>query len=120
MRILVTGVTGFAGGYLAEALLAGPGVEIHGISRRARWPKEWSHLQGQTQLWNCDLCDSAAVRERIEEIRPDRIYHLAGYAQPGRSFQDADAAWASNLTATRRLYEAIVQWGGQPRILYVG
>jgi GDP-4-dehydro-6-deoxy-D-mannose reductase len=56
----------------------------------------------------------------MQAIRPDQVYHLAGYAQPGKSFQDADAAWESNLTATRRLYDALVHGGSQPRILYVG
>src|SRR5262249_23659165 len=46
--------------------------------------------------------------------------HLAGYAHTGRPFVDADVVWASNLAATRRLYEAVVRWGGRPRILYVG
>jgi nucleoside-diphosphate-sugar epimerase len=39
MRILVTGCTGFAGGYLTEALLAREGVEVVGVSRRAQWPR---------------------------------------------------------------------------------
>jgi GDP-4-dehydro-6-deoxy-D-mannose reductase len=95
-------------------------VELHGLSRRARWPEEWRHLDGRVKLWNCDLCASPDLHQTLEIIRPDHIYHLAGYAQPGKSLQDADAAWASNLTATRRLYDAVVQWGGRPRILYVG
>jgi GDP-4-dehydro-6-deoxy-D-mannose reductase len=53
-------------------------------------------------------------------VRPARIYHAAGYAQVGQSFHEPDAAWDGNLTATRRLYEAVVRWGGQPRILFVG
>jgi GDP-4-dehydro-6-deoxy-D-mannose reductase len=126
MRILVTGVTGFAGGHLTEALLAGKDVELHGLSRRARWPEEWRHLEGRVQLWSCDLCNGSNLRQRLAQIRPDQVYHLAGYAQPGKSFQDADAAWESNLTATRRLYEAIAEAAGSPdpprapRMLYVG
>jgi GDP-4-dehydro-6-deoxy-D-mannose reductase len=119
-RILVTGVTGFAGGHLAEALLSRSPVELYGLSRRARWPEEWRHLEGRVKLWSCDLRDDATLRDRIATICPDEIYHLAGYAQPGKSFQDADAAWDGNLTATRHLYDALVRWGGRPRILYVG
>jgi GDP-4-dehydro-6-deoxy-D-mannose reductase len=120
MRILVTGVTGFVGGHLAEALLARPGVELHGLSRRARWGEEWRHLEGRARLWSCDLCDAAGLRARLADIRPEFVYHLAAYANPGQSFRDPEAAWDSNLTATRRLYDAVVQWGGRPRILYVG
>jgi GDP-4-dehydro-6-deoxy-D-mannose reductase len=120
IRILVTGITGFAGGHLAEVLLTRQEVELHGLSRRARWPEDWHHLEGRVKLWSCDLCDPSSLQQPLEEIRPDQVYHLAGYSKPGKSFKDADAAWASNLTATRRLYDALVAWGGRPRILYVG
>jgi GDP-4-dehydro-6-deoxy-D-mannose reductase len=120
MRILVTGITGFAGGHLAEALLVRPGVELHGVSRRARWPGEWRHLEDRVRLWSCDLSDRASLVSQLEEIRPEQIYHLAGYAHVGKSFQEPDVAWQGNTLATRRLYEAVGQWGGRPRILFVG
>jgi GDP-4-dehydro-6-deoxy-D-mannose reductase len=118
-RTLVTGVTGFAGGHLAEALLA-RGEEVCGLSRRAIWPALWSHLEGRVPLRACDLCDAGRLAGVLREVRPARIYHLAGYAQVGASFSEADSAWEGNLTATRRLYEAVDSWGGQPRILFVG
>jgi GDP-4-dehydro-6-deoxy-D-mannose reductase len=68
----------------------------------------------------CDLCDRAAVRTLLEQVQPECIYHLAGYAHAGESFLDADAAWAGNWKASRSLYEAVIRWGGTPRILYVG
>ena len=58
MRILITGITGFAGGHLAEALLAGGGLELHGTSRSAAWSPCWRNLQGQAILHACDLGDS--------------------------------------------------------------
>lgn len=119
MRILITGVTGFAGGHLAEALLPGSGVRLFGASRRTQWPAELRHLAAHVELHGCDLDDLTAVESLLRRVKPEQIYHLAGYAQTGRVFWDADVVWASNLTATRRLYEAVVRWGGQPRILYV-
>ncbi len=120
MRILVTGATGFAGGHLAEALAGWPGVEIVGMARRPAWPAEWRHLDGRVALWPLDLCDRPALEERLRTFRPDRIFHLAGYAHAGQSFREADAAWIGNLKATRALYDAVVHWGGRPRILFVG
>jgi GDP-4-dehydro-6-deoxy-D-mannose reductase len=120
MRILVTGITGFAGGHLAEALLARGGAEVHGVSRSGRWPAELRHLAGRAHLRPCDLGDRVAVEAVLREVRPERVFHLAGYAHVGRSVQEPDAAWGGNLTATRNLYEAIQRWGGGPRILFVG
>ncbi len=117
---LVTGVTGFAGGHLAEGLLARPDQRVVGVSRNAAWPDEWRHLQGRVELRECDVCDKEALSAILEEVRPERIYHLAGYAHVGRSFQEPEAAWEGNLTATRGLYEAVARWGGRPRILFVG
>ncbi|HXG12783.1 MAG TPA: GDP-mannose 4,6-dehydratase [Gemmataceae bacterium] len=120
MRVLITGITGFAGGHLAEHLLAEPGVELFGLSRSGEWPRELDFLAGRVVLRRCDLEDGAAVEALLAEVQPQVVYHLAGYAHAGRSFREAEAAWAGNLTATRRLYDAIARWGGQPRIVHVG
>jgi len=119
MRNLITGVTGFAGGHLAEALLE-RGEAVVGVSRRPAWPPEWRHLAGMAELRACDVGDGVALEELLREVQPERIYHLAGYAQTARSFQEPDAAWAGNLGATRSLFEAVLRWDGRPRILFVG
>jgi GDP-4-dehydro-6-deoxy-D-mannose reductase len=120
MRILVTGATGFAGGHLIEALLSRGDDCVVGLSRQADWPDVWTHLAGRVELRECDVCGGAALEAILREVQPERIYHLAGYADVGRSFQEPEAAWAGNLTATRSLYDAVARWGGQPRILFVG
>jgi GDP-4-dehydro-6-deoxy-D-mannose reductase len=120
MRILVTGITGFAGGHLAETLLAGTGVEIHGLNRSGRWPEEWRHLASRARLWACDLSTATGLPALLAEIQPDQVYHLAAYAHAGKSIDDADAAWTGNLTVTRRFYDAVLAWGGRLRIVYVG
>jgi GDP-4-dehydro-6-deoxy-D-mannose reductase len=119
-RVLITGITGFAGGHLAEALLGRGAAAVTGVSRRGQWPAEWQHLAGRVALRACDLCDRGAVEAVLRDVRPDRVYHLAGYAHVGQSLHEPDAAWAGNLTATRNLYDAVVRWGGRPRILFVG
>jgi GDP-4-dehydro-6-deoxy-D-mannose reductase len=103
MRILVTGITGFAGGHLAEALLAREEADLVGLSRAGQWPDHWRHLTGRVALRSCDLGNRPAVEALLREVQPQQIYHLAGYAQVGASFRDADAAWAGNLLATRSL-----------------
>ncbi|HEV3204182.1 MAG TPA: GDP-mannose 4,6-dehydratase [Gemmataceae bacterium] len=121
MRILITGVTGFAGGHLAETLSTGRNKELFGISRRGEWPAEWHHLKGVVTLLSCDLCDSTTLENILQnQIKPEGIFHLAGYAQAGKSFEEPDQAWTGNLTATRSLYEAVARLKFPPRIVYVG
>src|SRR2546428_626836 len=103
MRILITGATGFAGSHLAEALLADAPATITGLSRKADWPAEWRHLAGRLQLRAIDLLDNQAVEQLLRDVQPEQIYHLAGYAHAGRSFQEPEAAWSGNLRTTRNL-----------------
>jgi GDP-4-dehydro-6-deoxy-D-mannose reductase len=118
MRILITGITGFVGGHLVEHLAAG-GHAPFGVSRRGEWPEALGHLAPSAKLFAADLRDQSRVEEVLREVRPDRLYHLAGYANTGGSFRDPERAWGENLTATRTLYEAVARSGLKPRVLYV-
>ncbi len=119
MRVLITGATGFVGSHLCRTLAAGGGVELFGLSLQESWPAGFTDLEAGVRLFPGDLCDEQTVDTTLREVQPDRVYHLAGYADVGRSFQEAEAAWGGNLTATLRLYDAILRWGGRPRVLYV-
>lgn len=116
---LVTGANGFVGSYLVDALVS-RGERVVGVGLIPGWAPGWERLAGRAEIRLCDLSDGAAVEAIIREVQPARIYHLAGYPHAGRSFREPDAAWSGNLTVTRRLCEAVIRWGGQPRILFVG
>jgi GDP-4-dehydro-6-deoxy-D-mannose reductase len=118
MHILITGATGFAGGHLAAALGAQRDSELFGLSREG--PPDQQSAPNALRLIACDLCDGPRIEALLRDVRPECIYHLAGYAQTGRSFSEPAAAWKGNLTATLTLYDAVARWGGKPRILYVG
>jgi GDP-4-dehydro-6-deoxy-D-mannose reductase len=119
MRILITGINGFAGGHLAELLLREEGVQLVGVSRHPHAATPWHSATDKLQVRGCDLCLPGPMEALLREVEPRQIYHLAGYANTARSFTEPEAAWQSNLTATRTLYEAIERWGGRPRILFV-
>jgi GDP-4-dehydro-6-deoxy-D-mannose reductase len=118
MRILITGITGFVGGHLVEALVP-MGHALSGISRRGTWPTALAHLADKAELLAGDLADGDQIEAILHRTRPDGILHLAGYANPGRSSQEPDRCWHDNLTATRTLYDAITRTGQRPRILFV-
>ncbi len=119
MRILITGITGFVGGHLTEALRAEGGHTIVGLSRQANWSPPWAHLAGAAELHAGDLLDGPAVERLVRAARPDWVFHLAGYANPRTSFDEADQCWADNLGGTRSLYDAVARSGVRPRILFV-
>lgn len=119
MRILITGITGFVGGHLAEHLVAGGGHALFGVSRRGQWPAALAHLAPRVNLSALDLCEQERVEAAIRDARPDWIIHLAGYANTGGSFREPERAWTENLTATRALYDAVAHSGLRPRMLFV-
>src|SRR5947209_5509757 len=100
-KVLITGATGFAGGHLAEALLATGNARVFGVSLHTPWRAGGVNppVMDQVTLHSCDLCDSARLEAILCDVQPDHIYHLAGYAHLGRSFREPDAAWTGNLTA---------------------
>jgi GDP-4-dehydro-6-deoxy-D-mannose reductase len=118
MRILITGITGFVGGHLVEAL-APRGDQLFGLCRRATWPAAVAHLAGLAELLPGELADGSRVEAVLQHSRPDWVIHLAGYANPGRSYREQEQCWHDNLTATRSLYDAISRTPFRPRILYV-
>jgi len=120
MRVLITGATGFVGGHLVEALGRHGAHELHGLSRSAAFAPGWSHLRDRVTLHAADLADDAATESVLRRVEPEWVFHLAGYANAGKSFTEPDAAWRGNLGVTRVLYDAVAKSGRRPRILYVG
>ena len=118
MRILITGITGFVGGHLTEALRAEGGHTLVGVSRQAAWGPAWGHLAGAADLHAVDLLDGAAVERIVRDLRPEWVFHLAGYANPRKTNEEPDLCWQDNLTATRSLYDAVARSGARPRILF--
>lgn len=118
MRALITGITGFAGGHLAE-LLAEQGDEVIGCDRRGDWPAPLAHLAGKARLASCDITDAAALTALLRDCCPDAVYHLAAVAEPAACGRDPDLAHRVNVEGTRNLLEAVLRLAAPVRILYV-
>ena len=121
MRSLVTGISGFVGGHLAEHLLD-QGDEVFGLSNSGRWPATLAHLADRARIEACDLAgvDPDAMTERIARDRPEVVYHLAAQANPQASVADPRGTWALNLGGTLTLLEAVKASGLKPRVVLVG
>jgi GDP-4-dehydro-6-deoxy-D-mannose reductase len=109
MRVLVTGASGFVGGWLSR-LCAESGDEVHGISRSAT-------VAAGTGM-SVDLTDAAAVGAALAQIRPEAIYHLAALSHVGRSWHDPAATMAANVDGAAVLLEAVRTVAPEARVLW--
>jgi len=121
MRVLVTGVSGFVGGHLAEHLAAA-GDLVVGLSASGQWPAGLAHLARQVRIERCDLSAVAAAElaELVTRKAPEAIYHLAAQANPQASLGDPLGTWALNLGGALNLLEAVKASGVKARVVLVG
>lgn len=77
MRVLVTGITGQDGSYLAEFLLD-KGYEVYGMVRRSSVENfnRIEHIRDKLKFVQADLLDQLSIIDAIKESRPDEIYNL--------------------------------------------
>ena len=117
MRVLVTGIAGFAGSHLADFLLDETDVEVHGILHRHQW--RIRHRLEQLHLHRGDLRNPLWVSEVVQEVQPDRTFHLAAWSDVGGSWRQPWNAYELNILAQLNLLEALVRAMPEAPVLVV-
>lgn len=89
-NVLITGITGQDGAYMAKYLLS-KDYNVFGTYRRLSTPNFW-RLQAldvfdKIQLISADLIDMSSIVEAIEISEPSEVYHLAAQSYVGASFE---------------------------------
>jgi GDP-4-dehydro-6-deoxy-D-mannose reductase len=117
VRVLVTGIAGFAGAWLAQYLLTVPDLAVHGIIHRH--DRRIRHLQDRITLHRGDLRNAVWVDEVIRQIQPDYLLHLAAWSDVGGSWQQPWVAYELNIQCQLNLLEALRRAAPQCRTLIV-
>ena len=95
MKILVTGAEGFAGLHLIDLLIRNgtDPSDIYGTyfesigDRGKKYNINW---------FQCDL-KTKTIIEKLDEIKPDQIYHLAGQSSVGYSYKAPEETIVNNI-----------------------
>ncbi len=77
-KVLITGVTGQDGSYLAELLLE-KGYKVYGLTRRTSTSNydRIKDIVDEIELVQGDLLDQHSLTSAIKDIQPDEVYNLA-------------------------------------------
>ena len=115
-RVLVTGVTGFAGSHLVDYMLTRNDVEIFGIQRWRSRTENIDHFRDRIRLLECDLRDASSTRDVLETVRPDWIFHLAAQSFVPTSWNAPSESLVTNVLGQVNIFEAVRRLGLTSRI----
>ena len=107
-KVLITGITGQDGSYLAEFLLD-KGYEVHGIIRRSSMinTHRIDHIFEKIKLHYGDLTDSTNMVRVIQKVKPDEIYNLGAQSHVKVSFETPEYTGMVDGLGTLRVLEAV-------------
>jgi GDP-4-dehydro-6-deoxy-D-mannose reductase len=108
MRVLITGITGFAGSHLADYLLTEHSeVEVFGTRRWRSRMENVEHLEGRIELVETDLRDAVSVHATLARLRPSAIFHLAAQSFVPTSWRAPSETLTTNIIGQTNIFEAV-------------
>ena len=110
-KVIVTGVTGQVGSYMADFLLKFTDLEVYGAIRRLSVPNhkniEKAKLNPKFKLIEMDLTDEHSMFTTIQEIKPDYFINFAANSFVGNSWHMPANHFDVNALGVMRQLEAI-------------
>jgi GDP-4-dehydro-6-deoxy-D-mannose reductase len=114
MKVLVFGVTGFAGQHLARALRSA-GHEVHGAARAVASIAG----AGDIPVSACDVRDADGVGALIDKVAPDAIINLAGLASSPAAHREPAQAFEIHTLGAVNIMEAVACRDAAPRVVII-
>lgn len=120
MRVLITGINGFAGSHLAKYFLGLRGVRVFGTKRKNSELRNLSGLSSAAKLIDSDLNDRKSIHRALKLSKPDRIFHLAALSYVPASWKDPALTLSTNMEGEIAIFESLRELGQKPRVLVAG
>lgn len=120
-RVLLTGHTGFKGGWLA-LLLHRLGAQVTGLSLPAPTNPslfEQARISGDIHHIIGDIRDAGLVLDVVRDCQPQVIFHLAAQPLVRYSYGEPVETFATNVLGTAHVLDAARQVGGVQAIVSV-
>jgi GDPmannose 4,6-dehydratase len=122
--VLITGISGFVGPYLARQLLD-RGHRVAGfVQRRANHvkPKRLIEMDiiSDIELIEGDITDLTSCLSVVHKTQPDWIFHLAAQSYVPESFRDPLGTFRINCLGTNNVLEAVRLKNLEAKIVFAG
>jgi GDP-4-dehydro-6-deoxy-D-mannose reductase len=114
--ILITGAAGFVGTHLLDRL-AGGDRPLVGWFRPGAEP---AHPHPSAAWVSVEMHERREVDRALDGLNPYAVYHLAGAAHVGNSWQHTRETYEGNVLATHHLLDGLRRLGQRPRVLLSG
>ncbi|MEN4017612.1 MAG: GDP-mannose 4,6-dehydratase [Methanobacterium sp.] len=123
-NVLITGIAGFAGSYLAEELL-NKEANVFGLVRgRADGIKSKNlidrGINNDVNLIGGDLTDITSLANALDKSQPEFIFHLAAQSFVPRSFENSLETQQINCIGTANLLDAVKIKDMDSKIIFAG
>jgi GDPmannose 4,6-dehydratase len=121
--VIVTGVTGQDGSYMADFLLENTDYIVFGGVRRLSVYNHTniSHINSDKfKLINFDLTDSHSINRIIEKLSPEYFINFAAQSFVGSSWDFPQQTWETNTTSVIHILEAIRLYNPSCRFYQAG
>ena len=109
--VIITGVTGQDGSFMADYLLEHPKYEVFGGARRLSVSnhENVAHLENNPRfhLINFDLTDAHSISQTISQLKPHYFINFAAQSFVKSSWDFPAQTWETNTTSMIHILEAI-------------
>jgi len=105
LRVLITGISGFVGRYIADQLQV-EGAEVCGICRNSQ------NVRNKFRAFVGDLADQEFLNNLVKEIKPTHVFHAAGVLGGVRN----TVQYKVNVIGTVNLLDALLLLETKPLV----
>ena len=112
-KVLITGHTGFKGGWLS-LILASQGAKVIGFSLPPETkPNLYKSLELDKKMTSIfgDIRNLSEIKKVVKKYKPEIVFHLAAQPLVRKSYADPIATYETNIIGTANVLEAVREAG---------
>ena len=111
-KVLITGHTGFKGTWLS-LILAELGAKVQGISSNIPTSPSMYELLSVSDVMETDIrgdiCETEFVSQKIKELNPEIVFHLAAESLVIPCYQNPIQAFKTNIIGSANILQALLE-----------